>query len=516
MHASRRPKCPNIQTLPTIVVETSGWDGSVNHDPNDVLIIDDLDNLDKEGEEGNAIPGNSENELEGQELMEDEEDEEWDLMTAKDQDILNDLCADAAKELKVFNILMAFRSNAEWKTAEAKRSLGYNGQAKCTRNLKKEKEWKAKKEKEALCTRCVSSLSAFFLFSSSLNSVTGQYMLQMFAPKAPSTSASTTPSPSMPHPPPPSPLPPSPPPAADVALPTIPIIVPVPTFNANQNDVDTLGYASDFDTDIKDFDESPSDVNEPAQKCCKLDVLYHVQRKKKHEHIVKEHALALAAIDKLLCAKREVGNTTPNSLQATRARAVQSCLCILSSSVRIMEASRISALAHGFLPKYGACLVRDWVWTWTANRELPTSSCGSHIKSFSVLDDPIILEGACIYLCKHNWVTDPQKFTCFINDELLPEAACKYAVGTIEPAMRRGLQQYLQVELFPRIHVKAAGGVSLKTSKRLMHKLGFGFVEHAKAVYFDGHEQPDIVQDHLERFIPEIDRLRNRLVKYVV
>ncbi len=82
--------------------------------------------------------------------------------------------------------------------------------------------------------------------------------------------------------------------------------------------------------------------------------------------------------------------------------------------------------------------------------------------------------------------------------------------------MRKGLQQYLQLELFPRIYFKAAGGVSLKTSERLMKKLGFRYVKHAKAVYFDGHERLDVVDDCQDRFIPEINALRNQIIEYVV
>lgn len=480
------------------------WDGTVNHDP-DVEVLDSPEPEDVEILEQTDLEGEEEEEdcLDGEELLEEEQEEShWDLATAVNKELLQEMRVEAERELNAYDLLMVSRSKKEWKAYESKRELGYTGHSDRHKRRFKLNSKKAAEEKEKSRTRYVS----LFSYNSPFNktgSSTGKFMLNFFA-RAPVAAAPHT----------------SPPPS-QCSPSSSPDLTPVElggrafvSMPDNQYTVPPLGYESDLDSDVEapEHDEDPS----PPPKRRKLDIPRRQELLQKRERLRKERELALAAINKLIRAKTSITSTAPSSLQAVRARAVQSCLRLIVKDTSVMKASEITALAHGFSPVFGARLVRNWVRLWTLSRELPTSSRGSHIKSFSVLDDPIVLEGARTYLRTHKWVTDPQKFQKYINNELLPTAAREYVADNVEPAMRNGLRHYLEVELFPRIHFKPARGVSLKTSERLMKKLGFGFVEHAKAIYFDGHERPDVVDDRQDRFIPEIDSCRDNMVEYVV
>jgi hypothetical protein len=52
-------------------------------------------------------------------------------------------------------------------------------------------------------------------------------------------------------------------------------------------------------------------------------------------------------------------------------------------------------------------------------------------------------------------------------------------------------QKYMEVELFPCIHLKP--GKRISTARRWLHHEGFKFTEHKKSLYFDGHERSDVV-----------------------
>jgi hypothetical protein len=88
---------------------------------------------------------------------------------------------------------------------------------------------------------------------------------------------------------------------------------------------------------------------------------------------------------------------------------------------------------------------------------------------------------------------NPQKLAEFSKNQLIPGEAEKYLCRIVEKEMPRGLKQYVEVELFPHIQLKVGKGISISTAQRWLHREGFQYMEHKKALYFDGHDRPDVV-----------------------
>jgi len=62
----------------------------------------------------------------------------------------------------------------------------------------------------------------------------------------------------------------------------------------------------------------------------------------------------------------------------------------------------------------------------------------------------------------------------------------------------------LELELFPRIHLKVGRGVSLRTARRWLRHEGFHYSSHKKGLYYDGHDRPDVVGYRQEVFLPTL------------
>ena len=45
---------------------------------------------------------------------------------------------------------------------------------------------------------------------------------------------------------------------------------------------------------------------------------------------------------------------------------------------------------------------------------------------------------------------------------------------------------------------------------------GFQYTKHQKALYYDGHEWPDVVEYQQETFLPAMKEYRRRLVEYEI
>ena len=84
---------------------------------------------------------------------------------------------------------------------------------------------------------------------------------------------------------------------------------------------------------------------------------------------------------------------------------------------------------------------------------------------------------------------------------MLPTEADKY-VKEIDKEMPKGMKCYLELELFPCIHLKIGKGISLTTVCNWMHHNGFQYQTYKKAVYFDGHKCPDVVEYRQNVFLP--------------
>jgi hypothetical protein len=146
--------------------------------------------------------------------------------------------------------------------------------------------------------------------------------------------------------------------------------------------------------------------------------------------------------------------------------------------------------------------VRQWVARWLKSHELPTSQRGHHQKVFSLLDDPDVCTELRSYLQTNKWSMNPQKLADFTKNKLLPDESKKYLRHVVSKEMPAGLKKYMELELFPRIQLKVARGISLRMARRWLHKEGFKYTAHKKALYYDGHEHENVVDYRQNVFLP--------------
>jgi len=59
---------------------------------------------------------------------------------------------------------------------------------------------------------------------------------------------------------------------------------------------------------------------------------------------------------------------------------------------------------------------------------------------------------------------DPSKLAEFSMNKMVPDAAEKYLQHIIDVEMPQGLKKYMELEIFPQIHLKVGRGVSLSTA----------------------------------------------------
>ena len=273
---------------------------------------------------------------------------------------------------------------------------------------------------------------------------------------------------------------------------------------------------SDYDLELS---EASFRVQEPPdRKRHRHQIPVRVAKKKQKVERHEEWEKALTAIEKLIASKKDVFEAGRNSLQAYRARAIQSHLhMVLRNGRKQIDASERAAESQGFAAKWGGRLVRRWVKRWVTMRELPVSSRGLHGKAFSLLYDPAIRAELRSYVRSNKWSMDPTKLSEFVQGKSIPAAAEKYVHHLVDEEMPRGLKKYLELELFPRVQYKKVGkGISLQTARNFLRKEGFRYTEHKKSLYYDGHERPDVVQYRQEIFLPAMDQHRRRLVEFVV
>lgn len=227
----------------------------------------------------------------------------------------------------------------------------------------------------------------------------------------------------------------------------------------------------------------------PPHKRRKLDI--PARRAQQLTLEAKQNSLekALTDIEKLIRSRRDVFEAGRNGLQAYRARAIQSCLQMMIWNHRkFIDASERAAESQGFAVKWGGRLVRRWVRGWWQARQLPVSKKGRHVKVYTLLSDPSICAELRSYVRSNKWSMDPAKLAEFSQNTMVPAAAEEYVKQIVREEIPKGLQCYLELELFPRIHFKASKGITLRTARHWLHREGFCFMAHKKAVYFDGHE----------------------------
>ena len=187
----------------------------------------------------------------------------------------------------------------------------------------------------------------------------------------------------------------------------------------------------------------------------RLDVLYRVQQEHKKKKQVEERQAGLQAIEKLLKSKKTEFARGPNGLQAKRAHTILSFLTLLVKKGRLpVDASQQAAESHGFAHSWGGRQLHIWATNWISKQELPHSLAGCHAKVYSLFDDPTIAAELRTYVRSNKWSVNPEKLAAFSKNQLIPEEAKQYLRSMVNEEMPHGLKQYMELELFPCIHLK--------------------------------------------------------------
>ncbi|KAG2123196.1 hypothetical protein BD769DRAFT_1389338 [Suillus cothurnatus] len=228
-----------------------------------------------------------------------------------------------------------------------------------------------------------------------------------------------------------------------------------------------LGFLSNFLSDeddggsntnmdhSNDHDDTSHNSSALPQKRQKLKVPYHEQRKQRQaaKHAELEHANK--DIMKHLKSKKMVFVGGPHGLQACCACTIEAHLMLVVKNKHGFKvASEMAAETNGFAAKWGGHQVCGWTHEWMRTRMLPVSQWGWHAKILSLLDDPAITSELRTFMCSNKWSMNPQKLAKFMNNELLHTKATKYLEGLVQTEMPQGLKRYIELELFPCIHMK--------------------------------------------------------------
>ena len=99
---------------------------------------------------------------------------------------------------------------------------------------------------------------------------------------------------------------------------------------------------------------------------------------------------------------------------------------------------------------------------------------------------------------------DPKKLNKFTQNKLVPQVADKYVCHLVKEEMPQGIKKYVDLKLFPQIHLEVGHGISLATAHHWLHSEGFKYTTHKKGLYFDGHDRPDVVEYQQNVFLPEM------------
>ncbi|KAI6097339.1 hypothetical protein EDD16DRAFT_1527624 [Pisolithus croceorrhizus] len=180
-----------------------------------------------------------------------------------------------------------------------------------------------------------------------------------------------------------------------------------------------------------------------------LEVPFHMQCK---IHTAKQWNVQERApedVDKLLKSKKTVFAGGPNGLQ---------------NGHDAIKASKMAAECHGFTAAWGGCQVCSWTRVWISQCTLPVSLGGCHAKVYLLLDDPAIATELCMYVPSNKWAMDAWKLSDFTKDKLVLAEPKKYLQGIVQNEMPQGLKCYMEIELFPHIHLKVGKGISLATA----------------------------------------------------
>ncbi|KAJ3747056.1 hypothetical protein DFH05DRAFT_1377744, partial [Lentinula detonsa] len=218
----------------------------------------------------------------------------------------------------------------------------------------------------------------------------------------------------------------------------------------------------------------------------KLDVSVQKSRELARRTKCDALSMALKDIQKVIESKRIEFKAGEHGLQAYRARAIQSHLhMVVHNNRKWVDASERAAESQNFAAHWGGRMVRMWTRKWVDERTLPESRRGCHAKAFSFLEDPSIRAELCSYLRSNKWSMNPTKLRDFVESSIITPEAQKHIQNAVNNEMPRGLIHYLETELFPRIQLKVVHSINLRTARKWLHKEGFQYIEHKKAIYYD-------------------------------
>ncbi|KAH9039650.1 hypothetical protein EDB85DRAFT_2181181 [Lactarius pseudohatsudake] len=329
-------------------IECTGWTGGVNYVPSDTdSDSDDEDwketDLDDESDGGGELE-----DLEGEDLL-DGLRNEWELLQQE---------LESLEEPTPYKHLLGKTMAKEWKKAEAKRGLGYNGQsARRKREITQQLREKEVQDKVVRQSDQAEQFRSFFTV----------------VPKVP-------------------------------ALPLVPSSQEAPgersanteyedgVVDHNVNAIfrgylsdtilsegeDGVDWADDEDNSL-DPDAASQPVNHllstrsvipsppraPKPKRCKLDIPARTAREQAKQARSQELKDTLLDIEKLITSRKTQFVAGANGLQSKRAHSIQNCLHMVVSNKRhLINASERAAESQGFAAKWGGRMVRQWVRIW--------------------------------------------------------------------------------------------------------------------------------------------------------
>ena len=95
---------------------------------------------------------------------------------------------------------------------------------------------------------------------------------------------------------------------------------------------------------------------------------------------------------------------------------------------------------------------------------------------------------------------DPAKLAEFTQNKLILDVAERFVCQVVNVEMPGSLKRYLELELFPQVALKVGKGISLRTARPWLHREGFKYTAHKKALYYDGHKRADVIKFRQEYF----------------
>ena len=275
------------------------------------------------------------------------------------------------------------------------------------------------------------------------------------------------------------------------------------------------GWGDEEEQSSTDEGDDSGAEDQPQRKRQRLNTPVLTARRNACENKHKILKGALKDIEKHIRSQKTIFAGGSRGLQSYHALAIESYLrLVVRKKYKVIPASQTAAEAFGFSKEWGSRQIRRWVRTWLNDRNLPGSNRGCHIKVRLLLDDPAIKAELRTYVRSNKWAINPEKLQKFTNQSMLPAEAAKYCQNICNEEIPWGLKKYLELELFPRIHMKVGKGISLSTACRWLQLEGFKYTLHKKAIYYDGHDRADVVKDRQERFLPTMKEHRQRLVEY--